>query len=426
MTTPYNTDTIKDLHKELIQAHLLQKRRPELAINWLEKAYIVNAQNPDAQETNLVPLLDTLLSLPGTLQGSTIKAFEMALVNAIHNDKVNEGLYLDTAWHYVAVPGYEYRHAALNQLAQEIPYNRHKSQLNEKKRPTPQRLTMAMLLTQSEGESIGQTTKLVQFALVHERHKDLIPTLNHLCRLDKEAFAVFSNHYSNAHLQGFTHDTPFEADSDEKKELLRTIFRDSHSLMKHATLGLMLDLSRLRNLSELRDGTSPEDMQRTQSLMNLLAFARSDDAMPEFKSELTQKFRNICEDDDWLKEDIEASFLPIFNAFKRMMMQLDEIGIPWRESLHEAFCVVMKENNAPRADYFEAAGFMVHHAKNAPMRRVLALTALSEMPFEQMVETFKAGSRILDEMYKLTHDTRLLGHMNESEKRGCINHDLGI
>ena len=427
MTTPYNTDTIKDLHKELIQAHLLQKRRPELAINWLEKAYIVNAQNPDAQETNLVPLLDALLSLPGTLQGSTIKAFEGVLVHAIMNDKVNEGMYLDTAWHYVTEPGKERRHEFLNKAVNEVPYNRHKSRLNEKKRPVARRLAMAMLLTQNEGEAIRDTQTLVAYVMDNEQHKDIIPTLNHLKRLNGKLFADFSQRYSTRHVNAFPDRFEFEASSDAKKALLNTIFPDPNSLMAHAALGLSYHFGEIRAYASVDDDRAQSMKNARQGVFDLLAFAMHEKSMPLLNHELSGAFISLCKA-TWSAEEIEPMLPFIAPEFSNVFERLDSIKVPWRDCLTEAFNFFAKEEDHPQPHrgYFEAAAFAIKHAQEAPIRKLLGFLALSEMPHKELILTFKNDSAVLTELYKLTQDTRLIEHLDSQDKRVAITHDLGL
>lgn len=421
MNHPFDPTAIANLYKQLMHAHLMHKRQPELAIDWLETAYLVNAQHPEAQETNLEQLIKAMLSLSGTLRNSTIKAFEGVLVHAIMNDKVNEGMYLDTAWHYVTEPGKERRHEFLNKAVKEVPYNRHKSRLNEKKRPVARRLTMALLLTQNEGESFRDTQSLVGYVMDNEQQKDIIPTLNHLRRLNGKLFANFSQRYSR-HVDAFPMRFSFEASSDAKKALLNTIFPDPNSLMAHAALGLNHHFEDIRAYASVGDDRA---QHTRQGVMELLDFARHEDALPLLKHELSSTFLSLCET-SWMAEDIKPMLVHIKEEFSNVFQNLDRLQVPWRDCLTEAFNFFGKEHDQPKKGYFEAAGFALKHTHEAPIRKLLALTAISEMPHDELIHAFKNDSKVLTELYKLTQDTRLIEHLESQDKRVAITHDLGL
>jgi hypothetical protein len=425
MSHPFDPAAIAKLYKQLMHAHLMHKRQPELAIDWLETAYLVNAQHPEAQETNLEQPIKAMLTLSGTLHNSTIKAFEGVLVHAIMNDKVNEGMYLDTAWHYVTEPGKERRHEFLNKAVNEVPYNRHKSRLNEKKRPVARRLAMAMLLTQNEGEVIRDTQTLVAYVMDNEQHKDIIPTLNHLRRLNGKLYANFSQRYSSRHVDAFPNRFEFEVSSDAKKALLNTIFPDPNSLMAHAALGLSHHFGEISAYASVDDDRAQNMKNARQGVMDLLHFARNDDAIPLLKHELAGTFISLCET-NWMAENIEPMLVQIDSEFRDVFQHLDRIHVPWRDCLTEAFNLIGKEHDQPKNGYFEAAGFALKHTQRAPIRKLLALTAISEMPHEELIQTFKHDSKILTELYKLTQDTRLIEHLDSQDKRVAITHDLGF
>lgn len=426
MSHPFAPQAIRDLYTQLMHAHLMHNRNPELAINWLETAYIVNAQNPSARETDLEDIFQAMMRVAGNLRTSAKKAFEGVLVHAILHDKVNEGLYLDTAWNYVIQPQQERRHEFLNGAAKSIKYDRKKHRLNEKKRPVPQRLAMAMLLSQSEGEAIRETSELVGFIMENPQHKDIIPTLNNLRRLNGKLFANLSQRYSQAHLNDFPSKTQrFEAESPEKKALLNAIFPDPNSLMAFAAFGLTHHLGQLRAFAVKDEHRNEETKSALQPMLNLLTFAMSPEALPILKYELMGKFSSMCQA-DWMYDDVERVLPEIHQELNTILQHLDSLQVPWREYLTEAFREAMDEFNPAKQGYFETAGFVIKHTERAPLRRLLACIVLSEMSHDDLVNTFKDDSKVLAALYQVTEDTRLIEHLSSQDKRAAITNDLGI
>lgn len=426
MSHPFTQQAITDLYTQLMHAHLMHNRNPELAVNWLETAYIVNAQNPAARETDLEDILQALMIEAGNLRTSTKKAFELVLVHAILHDKVNEGLYLDTAWQYVIKPKQERRHEFLSVAEKSIKCDRKNHRLNEKKRLVPQRLAMAMLLSQNESESIRDTDSLVKFIMENSQHKDIIPCLNHLRRLNGKLFANFSQRYSQAHLNDYPYKIQrFEAQTDEKKALLNTIFPDPISLMAFAAFGISKYLGQLRTLALKDEKINAETKSTRQPMLNLLTFAMSQEGLLTLKYELMGKFSSLCQT-DWMADDIEQVLPEIHQELNAIFQHLDGLQVPWREYLTEAFREAMDELNPAKKGYFETAGFVINNTERAPLRRLLAFIVLSEMPHEDLINTFKNDSTTLAALYKITDDDRLIEHMNTQHKREAISTDLGI
>lgn len=410
----FSPTTVNRLRKELIESFLRVRHDNSLAINWLERAYIANAEsmgrNHETPETNLNDLLAHMSAIPSSLCNSVRDAFEAMLIYAITDDKINEGMHLDAAWSYLC-NGNEQRIDSMRKAFMNL-RGKH-THLNEKKRDVPHRLILASLLNESEHAISKQIDRLVNLIFLSKESRLISKTLSDTHRMFPLLGSKIGVEYTRVFLDsGFIVERPVGANLSR----LNLLFPTAQALHQHATSTVNETFS--NTICGFHPETIHAEIDAAFELLALIGEGIEKQNINKVIATNFDHFINLWRSENEINnKDIRHERLAHF------LIKLEEIDIDWPEILRVALCThAEKQYNDP----ILAAGESLVRSRQYFYKVLLCEALLLKTSTKDIIERFHDNQDVLLSIHAFTNNSALVVKMNQQTKRQAISKDLGI